>query len=255
MTNTTESSDPSPRCWAVVPAAGVGRRMGHDLPKQYLFIGDKPVIVHTLERLAGESAIAGIVVAVAEDDAHWATLEIDIPVPLVRAPGGQERCHSVLNALDALQGMAADTDAVLVHDAARPCVRPADLAALIGAVGNRPDGGLLATPVRDTMKRADSRGRVGRTVDREGLWHALTPQMFRLDLLREALRRAIAEGYLVTDEASAMEHAGHHPRLVESHGDNIKITHPQDLATAEFFLAQQRQQGIGLTVDGLEDGG
>ncbi|UCE89033.1 MAG: 2-C-methyl-D-erythritol 4-phosphate cytidylyltransferase [Pseudomonadota bacterium] len=255
MTTTAETSDSPLRCWAVVPAAGVGRRMGNDLPKQYLFIGDKPVIVHTLERLASEPSIAGIVVAVADSDEHWSQLEIDVAVPLLRAPGGQERCHSVLSALNVLHGTADDADPVLVHDAARPCVRPADLAALIGAIGNRKDGGLLATPVRDTMKRSDTDGRVARTVDREGLWHALTPQMFRLDLLRAALQQAITDGYLVTDEASAMEHAGYHPRLVESHGDNIKITHPQDLATAEFFLEQQRRQGIGLTVNGLEDGG
>jgi 2-C-methyl-D-erythritol 4-phosphate cytidylyltransferase len=156
-------------------------------------------------------------------------------------PGGAERCHSVLNALELLAGHAAADDWVLVHDAARPCLRPADLACLLDTLAEDPVGGLLAVPVRDTMKRADIGDRVETTVDRNGLWHALTPQMFRLQALREALGKAIAAGVLVTDEAAAMEWAGHRPRLVAGAGDNLKITRPEDLPLAAYYLERQLQ--------------
>jgi 2-C-methyl-D-erythritol 4-phosphate cytidylyltransferase len=158
---------------------------------------------------------------------------------VLTAPGGVERAESVANALTVLRERAADGDWVLVHDAARPCVRREDLVKLIAELRDDPVGGLLAVPVRDTMKQADAEQRCAATVDRSRLWHALTPQMFRLGALRAALRAALAAGVTVTDDASAMERVGLRPRLVEGHADNLKITRPEDLALAEFHLRQQ----------------
>jgi 2-C-methyl-D-erythritol 4-phosphate cytidylyltransferase len=147
-----------------------------------------------------------------------------------------------LKGLEALDGLAQDDDWVLVHDIARPCVRLSDIERLVTAVRQHPVGGLLASPVRDTMKRADRSGTVVGTVDREGLWHALTPQMFRYGLLRRALNEGIANGLAMTDESSAIEAFGQAPLLVEGAADNIKITHPQDLALAALFLQQRQAQ-------------
>lgn len=230
------------RHWAVVPAAGSGSRMGAELPKQYLPLAGRPILEHTLERLAGHPAIAAVVVALAPGDLRFQALSLPGPERLVRAVGGAERCHSVLNALEALAGRADPLDWVLVHDAARPCLRRADLDRLMDELASHPTGGLLALPVRDTMKRADAAGEVTETVDRRGLWHALTPQMFRFAALREALRGAIEAGVLVTDEAQAIERTGGRPRLVEGHADNIKVTRPQDLSLAELYLRQQQEE-------------
>jgi 2-C-methyl-D-erythritol 4-phosphate cytidylyltransferase len=231
-----------PAHWVVVPAAGTGTRMGTALPKQYLSLAGRPIIAHALERVAGHPAVAGAVVVLAADDRQWDAVDLG-PLPRPRrAEGGSERCHSVLNGLEALRGVARADDWVLVHDAARPCVRRADVDRLVTDLAGHPVGGLLGLPVRDTMKRADARGEVRETVSREGLWHALTPQMFRLGLLRDALRAVLATGRLVTDEAQAVELAGHRPRLVEGHPDNIKVTHPQDLRLAALFLAAQGEE-------------
>jgi len=226
------------RCWGVIPAAGKGTRMGTARPKQYLELAGRTVLEHTLERLAADPRIAGIVVALGADDTEWARLRPPPGVEVRTVIGGAERCHSVLNALRDLAARAAPGDWVLVHDAARPCLRPADLTRLIDTLAADPVGGLLAVPVRDTMKRADGDERVAGTVERGGLWHAQTPQMFRLEALRTALEAAVAAGVLVTDEAAAMERAGHRPRLVPGSGDNLKITRPEDLALAAFYLKQ-----------------
>jgi len=226
-----------PGYWAVVPAAGSGRRMGAALPKQYLQLGDRTVLERTLDTLLAVEAFAGVVLIVAPDDSDWAAIRPRYAGhSLVVVSGGAERCHSVLNGLDVLAGKAVASDWVLVHDAARPCVRPDDIRALIAGVDADSDGGLLGVPVADTMKRVAEDGRVAATVDRGGLWHALTPQMFRLEQLRAALRQAIAANSLVTDEASAMELAGYRPRMVQGHRDNIKITLPADLELAAFYL-------------------
>lgn len=227
------------RLWAVVPAAGIGRRMGGDIPKQYLRLGARTVLEHTLAALAGIDRLAAIVVALAGDDSYWPGLSPRVDCPLFTAPGGTERAASVLSALDRLRDHAGEDDWVLVHDAARPCVRNEDLVRLIAELGDDPVGGLLAVPVRDTMKQADGECRCAATVDRSRLWHALTPQMFRLGVLRKALREAHAAGAAVTDDASALELMGLRPRLVEGHADNLKITRPEDLALAEFYLRQQ----------------
>lgn len=224
----------------MIPAAGVGTRMGTDTPKQYLPLAGRSVIEHALERLAAHPRIARVVVALAQGDHWWDRIRLPEHWPVVRVQGGAERCHTVLNGLDTLANRAAPDDWVLVHDAVRPCVRRDDIGRLMDTLEGHPVGGLLGLPVRDTMKRADARGDVQATVSREGLWHALTPQMFRFGLLRSALREVIEDGRLVTDEAQAVELAGGTPRMVEGHPDNIKVTHPADMALAELFIRRQQ---------------
>lgn len=232
MTNDT-------RCWAIVPAAGTGSRMGAGLPKQFLRIGNRTVLEHSLDALWSVPGLQGIVLVSDNQEAVQALTEQFAPRTLIAAPGGAQRCHSVLSGLDTLATRVASDTWVLVHDAARPCVRTADLEKLVATVSSGSDGGLLAVPVCDTIKRAAAENRISGTVDRAGLWHAQTPQMFRLGDLRRALQAALDDAYEVTDEASAMEHSGYHPLLVEGHADNIKITRPEDLALAEWHLKQQ----------------
>lgn len=233
--------------WAVIPAAGVGKRMRADRPKQYLPLRGKTVIEHTIARFDAHPRIAGIVVAISPGDGYWDEVAPTCSKPLHVAPGGKERCDSVLNALALLSKHAASDDWVLVHDAARPCLRPEDIDRLIDALERDRVGGILAVPVRDTMKRQDDAGRIRGTEEREGLWHALTPQMFRLGTLYSALERAMDEGAMITDEASALEHVGQQPLLVEGRGDNIKITRPEDLALADFFLQQEASESRQTT--------
>lgn len=222
--------------WAVVPAAGSGSRMGAEKPKQYLPILQKNIIEHTLERLLRHESIAGVAVAISASDIYWESVQLDSEKPIIVAEGGKERCHSVVNALTALNSIAAEEDWVLVHDAARPCVRLQDIDSLIHELKDHPVGGILAVPVHDTLKRGGMTGEILETVDRRNLWQAQTPQMFRLNALREALQQAIQDGFMVTDEASAMEYMGLKPKLVEGHADNIKVTRPEDLPLAEFYL-------------------
>ncbi|HPF58712.1 MAG TPA: 2-C-methyl-D-erythritol 4-phosphate cytidylyltransferase [Candidatus Competibacteraceae bacterium] len=229
------------RYWAMVPAAGAGKRMGSAIPKQYLPLAGQPVIAHTLDTLLRYPRLAGLVVAISAGDEWWpeAAAGIIPNKPLRIVTGGAERCHSVLNGLDALSEYAHPDDWVLVHDAARPCLTVSDLDRLLAGLASDPVGGLLAIPVRDTLKQANASQRVTVTVDRSQLWHALTPQMFRLGILRDALQAAMKSGLLVTDEATAMEAAGFAPRLIEGRADNLKITRPEDLALAEFYLAHR----------------
>jgi len=226
--------------WTIIPAAGVGSRMQADRPKQYLELLDRTVIEHTLALFLGHPMIEGVVVAISPEDPYWNDLAV-AHGHLTRVDGGSERCHSVLNALTWLVEQDADKDDwVLVHDAARPCLRHEDLDHLIAEVTQEGKGGILGIPVRDTMKQAAKDGRhIEQTVDRSHLWHALTPQMFRLGELKQALEDALNDGFLVTDEASAMEHAGQAPLLVRGHADNLKITIPEDLALAEFYLRKR----------------
>ena len=222
--------------WAVVPAAGIGTRMGAEIPKQYLTVHRKTIIEHTLGRVLRHEAIAGVAVAISSSDIYWESVTLDTKKTVVIAQGGEERCHSVINALNALNNIAAADDWVLVHDAARPCVRLQDIDQLIHEVKYHPVGGILAVPVHDTIKRGDKAAEIVETVDRRDLWQAQTPHMFRLQLLRQALQHAIEDEFLVTDEASAIEHLGLKPKLVEGHADNIKVTRPEDLPLAEFYL-------------------
>ncbi|VAW89027.1 2-C-methyl-D-erythritol 4-phosphate cytidylyltransferase [hydrothermal vent metagenome] len=230
-----------PRFWAVVPAAGVGKRMGSQIPKQYLPLGNRLVIEHTLTHLAAHPKINRIVVAIGADDGYWKDITCPDTAKIVAVAGGKERCDSVFNGLQALRREAAADDWVLVHDAARPCLRVADVESLITTLRDHPVGGILGLPVADTMKRSDATGLIVETVSRERLWRALTPQMFRFGLLYDALLNAKNSDVTITDEASAIEWAGFSPRMVEGHADNIKITQPEDLSLAILYLQQQEQ--------------
>jgi 2-C-methyl-D-erythritol 4-phosphate cytidylyltransferase len=221
--------------WCVVPAAGRGSRVGGDRPKQYQMLGDRPLIMHTLERLASHTSIAGLLVVLGPLDADWPGLDSLHGKPVLSAAGGAERSDSVLAGLAALPAEVGDDAFVLVHDAARPCVRQADIARLIEQAG-AVDGGLLGAPLRDTLKRADTDGRSVATEPREQRWRAFTPQMFRRAQLAVALADARKKGVAVSDEAMAMELAGFAPLLVEGAEDNIKVTTPADFALAEFLL-------------------
>lgn len=223
--------------WAVVPAAGVGSRMRADRPKQYLSIGGRTVLEHTLTALADCPRIRALVVVISPEDPYWSGLSLNLDKPLLVTSGGQERADSVLNGLEALPPEATAEDWVLVHDAARPCLRQEDLQRLFAPPHD--EGAILAVPAKDTKKLAGADGRIEQTLDRSRMWQALTPQMFRLGPLKKALRSARKRSLAVTDEASAMEFAGYRPDLVEGHADNIKITRPEDLALAEFYLHQQ----------------
>jgi 2-C-methyl-D-erythritol 4-phosphate cytidylyltransferase len=230
----------SERYWAVVPAAGVGRRMGGEVPKQYLELQGRKVIDHCLQRLLDHPLIDAVYVALAETDAYWASTEHASDRRVVRVDGGSERCHSVLNALRALASHAERDDWVLVHDAARPCLAASDLDNLIQRLKHHPVGGILGVPVQDTLKRVASDAEILVTVARRELWHAYTPQMFRLGALADALDQALRRGELVTDDASAMELAGQRPVMVEGHTGNIKITRPEDLRLAAFYLGSEQ---------------
>ena len=223
--------------WCVVPAAGRGTRVGGDCPKQYLPLAGRPLIAHTLERLAAHPRIGGLLVTLAAGDAHWPGIDMLDGKPVLTAIGGAERSDSVLAGVDALPASVHADDFVLVHDAARPCVRLADIGRLIELAGAG-DGGLLGAPLRDTLKRADASGCSELTEPRELRWRAFTPQMFRRGQLSTALREAARRGVNASDEAMAMEQAGFAPLLVEGAEDNIKVTTAVDFALAEFLLSR-----------------
>jgi 2-C-methyl-D-erythritol 4-phosphate cytidylyltransferase len=223
--------------WCVVPAAGRGARVGGSCPKQYLPLAGRPLIEHTLERLAAHPRIAGLLVTLAVADAHWPGIAMLNGKPVLTATGGTERSDSVMAGLDALPETVGADDFVLVHDAARPCVRLADIGKLIELAGAT-DGGLLGAPLRDTLKRADAASRSSLTEPRDQRWRAFTPQMFRRGPLSTALRDAARRGVNPSDEAMAMEQAGFTPLLVEGAEDNIKVTTAADFALAEFLLAR-----------------
>jgi 2-C-methyl-D-erythritol 4-phosphate cytidylyltransferase len=228
--------------WVVVPAAGSGARFGGELPKQYRLLAGRSLIVCTLQRLLAHPAIEGAMVALAAEDAHWAQLAPRFEKPVMTCIGGAQRADSVLAALRALPAAVSANDPVLVHDAARPCIRVSDLDRVIRAARADPTGALLALPLRDTLKRADEGARVVATEPRERLWRAQTPQVFRRGALTDALEQMRATGVEITDEAMAMERVGMRPLLVEGSEDNIKITVAADLALAERILAAQRDE-------------
>jgi len=227
------------RRWIVIPAAGVGSRMQSDVPKQYLQLNGRYLIDHTIERCLTHPGIDSCYVVLSSDDAYWAESEFANHPDLVRVDGGAQRADSVLNALSNLSSRADDHDWVLVHDAARPCVRRDDIAKLIAAAEKHNMAAILGVPVHDTMKRVDPNQSIQETVSRDLLWHAYTPQIARLGVLRDALIRAASEGFVVTDEASALEAQGDPVQMVEGHPDNIKVTRPSDLELAAFYLNQQ----------------
>jgi 2-C-methyl-D-erythritol 4-phosphate cytidylyltransferase len=220
-----------------MPAAGVGRRFGAERPKQYAPLLGRTVIEWALTPFLADPRCAGAVVVLARDDPYWAAIA---PPTVLVAGGGQERSHSVRNGLAALAGRASPEDWVLVHDAARPCLPRQDLDRLLGELAGHAVGGLLATPAADTLKRSDASREVQETVDRAGLWRALTPQMFRHGRLCAALDAAHAAGRIPTDEAQAMEWLGDRPRLVEGAAANLKVTGAADLAIAAALLKDNR---------------
>ncbi len=221
--------------WIIVPAAGVGRRMGAEVAKQYLRIGQATILELTLDRLSRLRNIEEIVLVLHPEDSSWKFLHHERYTNVTTVSGDDERYKSVLKGLAYLEPLAAEQDWVLVHDAVRPCVREADIHRLM-ALSSDSVGGLLAAPVRETIKQVSS-GVVERTVPREQLWLAATPQMFRYGILRRALHRAIDAGIQVTDEASAVEALGLRVKVVPGHPDNIKVTHPEDLALVAAILA------------------
>lgn len=226
---------------AIVPAAGVGARMGASMPKQYLTLAGKTLVEHTLGRLLSFAPITHVVVAVGEEDPWWPTLAISQHPRINTVLGGETRAHSVVNALQKALQLGGEKTWALVHDMARPLLRLSDIQRLLD--GTAEEGAILAAPVVDTIKQTAGEAQavpcIDATLNRQQIWRALTPQLFPAQALAQALANP---DDAITDEASAMERFGWHPRLVCGHADNIKITLPEDLSLAAFYLAQQKQQ-------------
>lgn len=226
--------------WAVMPAAGRGTRLGGDIPKQYMTVAGRPMIEHSLRALLAHPGVDGVMVALHPDDPWWAGWRHMEDKPIYTCIGGAERADSVLAALQALPATVSEDQWVLVHDAARPCLRGVDLSRLLAIGQADPIGAILAAPVRDTIKRAAEGDelRSFATEPREQLWRALTPQLFRRGGLIRALQAAMRGNITITDEAMAMERLGLKPRIVEGSEDNIKVTTPADIALAESILTR-----------------
>lgn len=214
--------------------------MQADRPKQYLLLDQQPVIFHTLQRLVSHPLIEGVVIALSANDPYWPTLDLPADWPIHTTVGGDQRAQSVSNALQFLKTLTDSDPWVLVHDAARPCIRHSDIDTLIHQLVEDPVGGILGVPLSETVKRVNDEQLIETTVDRIGLWRAATPQMFRLQALSQALQQASQANIQMTDEAGAMERLGLKPKMVAGHADNIKITLPQDLALAGLYLQQQK---------------
>ena len=227
-----------PRHYAIGPAAGSGSRFGAEKPKQYLDLLGRPLIYHTLAVLTACPDIERVWVVLSPDDREWGRHDWSTLGPKLETVrcGGATRAESVTNGLQAAAMVAADDDWVLVHDAARPCISAAMLDALFVDLAQDPVGGILAVPVADTLKRADTEKRVAATEPRDGLWQAQTPQMFRYGLLGDALQKCRD----VTDEAGAVEALGLKPKLVRGDATNLKVTYPADLALAAMILRARK---------------
>jgi len=230
------------RCVAILPAGGVGTRFGTASPKQFTLLCGQMLLVHAIQSLLQDPRVETVYVVLAPE--HQAQLDWQRWAGRVRplAHAGKTRAETVLNALQALIPALEAHDWVLVHDAARPCLSRSALARLLDTLMDDPVGGLLAVPVADTLKRQDGTGHVQQTISRDGLWGAQTPQMFRFEILRQALRRSQSH----TDESSAMESMGHTPLLVMGESTNIKVTYPADLALAEWILTAGKTSREGL---------
>ena len=226
-----------PKYFALVPAAGSGTRMGGARPKQYLPLSGYPLIFHALRSLCAHTQIVAVFVVLAQDDILWQAQDWSMLGEKLQPVfcGGDTRAKSVRNGLTIMGEMAKEDDWVLVHDAARPCLKAEHISRLIEEVGGDPVGGILAVPVADTLKRVTEQYRILETLPREGLWHAQTPQMFRYNLLQQAL----AFNYDATDEASAVELLGLKPKVVASDVTNLKVTYPWDIRLARSILAAQ----------------
>ncbi len=235
----SSSQTPNSRLWALIVAAGRGERTGGDQPKQYHQLAGRMVLDWSLQALLQTPNLQGLMLVVAAGDTAWRQCQWASDPRLKTATGGAERCESVVAGLQALKRDcgAENGDWVLVHDAARPAITPSDIKKLIEAVNGNPNGGLLAAPVRDTLKRAGSDGNVAETVNRNGLWQAMTPQLFPLAHLLTAL--CSDQATPPTDEAQAMERAGWQPQLVPGSPQNIKYTYQEDLAWLAHLLANK----------------
>ncbi|SFV87320.1 2-C-methyl-D-erythritol 4-phosphate cytidylyltransferase [hydrothermal vent metagenome] len=223
----------------IIPASGIGTRMNAKVPKQYLKLENGlTVLDQTLKTLLGIEQIKGCVIAISENDTEFKNSHFaNNSKLLAMATGGKERFHSVMSALNALLPFAKDDDWVLVHDAARPCVKASEVVNLVNKLKDHPVGGLLATPVVDTIKK--SQGNVVKnTVDRSALWQAQTPQMYRFGVLFKALTNVLENNLTITDEASSIEYLGLESVLVVASKSNLKITTPEDLELANFYLRE-----------------
>ncbi|MFA5495443.1 MAG: 2-C-methyl-D-erythritol 4-phosphate cytidylyltransferase [Porticoccaceae bacterium] len=225
--------------WFVVPAAGIGTRFGGEIPKQYRCIAGRTVMEISLERLLALDP-EGVVVALHREDETWRRLPVSSDPRIGTVSGGDTRAASVLAGLESLAGRARGDDWVLVHDVARPCVAGGDIRKLIDTLGDDPVGGILAAPVSDTLKRVVEHSQIQGTEERSHLWAAMTPQMFRYELLCRAFVAARNDGVAPTDESAAVERLGLVPRVVLGRRDNIKITRPEDLVVAGAIIAYQQ---------------
>ncbi|AEO08758.1 2-C-methyl-D-erythritol 4-phosphate cytidylyltransferase [Buchnera aphidicola str. Ak (Acyrthosiphon kondoi)] len=222
-----------PKIIAVVPAAGIGSRMKIDLPKQYMKIQNRTILEHTLTTLLLHPNIVRIIVSLNKKDNYFHKLSISSNIRIISVVGGKNRINSVLSGLIAVKNV----DWVIVHDAVRPCLSYKDLEKLISIIKKNPVGALLARPVSDTIKYSNlTQEKALYTVNRKNLWHALTPQLFQINLLKHCLKKIIKDKISITDEASALEYCGYNPLLVLGSGRNIKITWPEDLVLANLYL-------------------
>ena len=231
----------SENCWVIIPAAGSGKRFGSEKPKQYLTIGFKTVLEHSLNAFMALPEITGIIVVTADADPYWPQIQLATHKPIDQIIGGEERCHSVYNGLNHLLTRSTKIDWVMVHDAARPCVTSQDIKLLYSECQKSRRSGILASPVTDTLKRSGIDQQIQQTVDRQELWRALTPQMFPFDELYRSLKSCIEQQRIVTDDAQALEHRGVEVRIIEGRSDNIKVTHAEDFPLAEIILKRQER--------------
>lgn len=227
--------------WCIIPAAGVGKRMLAECPKQYLLFQGSTILDVTIGRLLSCHNIEKIVVCIHADDENWQHSLYYENDRVVMSIGGAERADTVLKGIETLNSNASDGDWVLVHDAARPCVKLTDIQALINVAIEKKQGAILAAPIHDTVKEVVG-GVVQKTLERTVLWRALTPQLFKINQLQSALISAKNQGVLITDEASAIEHINEPVLVVEGSADNIKITLPKDLELADFYINKQEEE-------------
>jgi 2-C-methyl-D-erythritol 4-phosphate cytidylyltransferase/2-C-methyl-D-erythritol 2,4-cyclodiphosphate synthase len=248
--------------WVILPAAGVGSRMSADRPKQYLKLSDQTILEHTINCFLSHPAFQEVILGLSQDDQYWAQLPLSNDPRVQVFIGGAERVDSVLNGLKFISDRAQSNDWVWVHDAARPCLGHADIDKLISAIEINKDGALLAVPIHDTVKRANERFNVEATVDRKGLWRAMTPQVFRFSQLKHALEQCLGDNVQVTDESSAIEYLGGAPFLVQGFDGNIKVTRPSDLKEAARTIQDNSKKdstlpiriGTGFDVHAFGDG-
>lgn len=238
---TTEARE-TPKYWAIVPAAGVGQRFSADIPKQFHQLNGALVAQHTLSRLLSLSIIEAIVAPCEVGSSYWSKVPVADDPRVSLVPGGKQRADSVLNGLLALQERAADDDWVLVHDMARPCVMPSNIAKLVSELGGHEVGGILAAPINDTLKIIAADNSIQSTVNRAEYRAAQTPQMFRFGLLKSSIEAMLEQQKYPTDEASAIEQAGLTALVVDGRQDNIKITRREDLAIAEAIMRNQESE-------------